>query len=136
MPPYLLDTNHLGAALKKNSPLREKIQKVCKVGARFATNWLVLCELEACIVNLKNPSRNRKTLDDLLKSIAIWPFSWEVVREYGEIANVLRARGRVLPQVDTALLAFAVLENATILTTDRDFEAFPLVKTDNWIATP
>ncbi len=132
---YLLDTNHLAPALNKVSPLRDRMLQACKQGARFATCWPVLCELEAGIVNTKNPERNRRTLRDLLEKIAIWPQDWPVVRKYGEISQLLAMRGRVMSPVDITLSALAMVGNATLLSTDLDFSALPEIRVENWLGT-
>ena len=132
MTAYLLDTNHLSPALNKVSPLRDRILRACKDGARFATCWPVLCELEAGIVNTKNPAQNRRTLNNLVEKIAIWPQDRELVRKFGEVSKLLSERGRVLSPVDITLAAFALIQNATLLTADLDFTALPEIRVENW----
>lgn len=130
---YLLDTNHLAPALRKVSPLRDWIFQACQKGNRFATCWPVLFELEAGIVNTKNPERNRRTLAVLMEKVAIWPQDWQVARRYGEVRRLLNKRGRVLSPVDITLLAFAIFHDAIVLTTDLDFSGHPDVRTENWV---
>jgi tRNA(fMet)-specific endonuclease VapC len=132
MATYLLDTNHLSPALNKISLLRDKLLHACKGGARFATCWPVLCELEAGIVCTKNPARNRKTLTVLLQKIAIWPQDHDLVRKYGEVSKMVSERGRILSPVDLTLAAFAMIHGATLLTTDLDFSALPEIRVENW----
>jgi predicted nucleic acid-binding protein len=52
---------------------------------------------------------------------------------YGEIFRDLRSRGRVLSQVDMMLAALAKQMDLTIATADRDFEALPDIRTENWL---
>jgi tRNA(fMet)-specific endonuclease VapC len=129
---YLLDTNHLSPALNKVSHLRDRILSACKDGSRFSTCWPVLCELEAGIVNTKNPARNRRTLNNLLEKIAVWPQDDELVRRYGKVSKLLSERGRVLSPADITLAAFAWIRNATLLTADLDFSALPEITVENW----
>jgi tRNA(fMet)-specific endonuclease VapC len=44
----------------------------------------------------------------------------------------LRRRGQVLSQVDLLLAALARQMNRTLLTSDRDFDAIPGIRTENW----
>ena len=55
-----------------------------------------------------------------------------VVTSYGEIALNLRRLGRVLSQVDMMLATLARVMDLTIFTTDRDFEALPDLRTEDW----
>ena len=49
MPDYLLDCNHLSAAMRKVSPVRERIHQGRRAGHRFISCYPVLCELEVGI---------------------------------------------------------------------------------------
>ena len=53
-------------------------------------------------------------------------------KAYGEIHNDLRRRGRALSQVDMMLAALARQMKLTLVTTDRDFEALPDIRAENW----
>jgi predicted nucleic acid-binding protein len=93
----------------------------------------VLCELEAGIICTADPAEYRRTLRALLKEVRIWPLDWSLVTSYGPVANMARERGRALSTTDLILAAFAQKENAVVLTSDKDFAAFPEIKTENWI---
>jgi tRNA(fMet)-specific endonuclease VapC len=68
--------------------------------------------------------------------IRVWPIDQTIVVSYGEIHEELRRRGRVLSQVDMMLASLARVMNLTILTTDRDFEALPDIRTEDWTIDP
>jgi tRNA(fMet)-specific endonuclease VapC len=131
---YLLDTNHLSAAIRVISPLRDELRQAHRKGHRFYTCWPVLCELEDGIVQTADPKRYRRTLAALMKEIRIYPSDWKLVRRYGEIAHSLRQRGRALAPADITLAALAIDKRATVLTTDQDFDALREVRTENWLA--
>lgn len=131
---FLLDNNHLGAAIARVSTVRERIAEFHRAGHRFGTCFPVLCELETGIQQTKHPAAYRRRLSHLLAHVRLWPIDREVARVYGEIYLELKARGRVLSQVDMMLAALAQLMNLTVLTSDRDFEALPDVRTENWYA--
>ena len=109
MADFLVDCNHLSAAIRKVSALREKIHQARKQGHRFGTLIAVLWELEAGIQQTKNPQEFRRRLSQLLK------------------------QGRVLSQVDMMLAALARQRKLKLLTTDKDFQALPDIETENWI---
>jgi predicted nucleic acid-binding protein len=68
-----------------------------------------------------------------LTRVRVWPIDRPVARAYGELYLDLRARGRVLSQVDIMLASLARLMDLTLLATDLDFEALPDLSVENWI---
>jgi predicted nucleic acid-binding protein len=131
---YLLDTNHLSHAIRVVSPLRERLRQAHREGFRLITCWPVLCELQEGIVFTADPGHYGRTLKALLKEMRIWPLDWNLVEQYGSCAKLARQRGRVLSTTDIILAAFAWRESAVLLTADKDFEAWPEIKTENWLA--
>lgn len=133
MPDYLLDCNHLSAALRKVSPVRERIHQGRRAGLRFLSCYPVLCELEAGIQQTQKPEENRRRLAQLLRHVRLWPLDAETARQYGKIYIELRRLGRVLSQIDMVLAALARQHKLTVLTTDRDFEALTDIHIENWV---
>jgi predicted nucleic acid-binding protein len=131
---YLVDTNHLSAAVNPVSPLRERIYQAHQAGVKLGTCVPVLCELEVGIQQSGRTDSFRRQLRQLLKRVRLWPLDLEVARLYGEIFHDLRHRGRVLSQVDMMLAALAKLKNLTLLTADQDFAALPEICTENWVS--
>jgi predicted nucleic acid-binding protein len=131
---YLLDTNHMSHAIRIVSPLRDRLRQVHRLGFRLLTCWPVLCELEEGIVFTADPAHYRRTLDAVIKDVRIWPMDWNLVAYYGSVAKIAKARGRALSSIDIVLAGFAWKDDVVLLTADRDFEAFPEVRTENWIA--
>jgi tRNA(fMet)-specific endonuclease VapC len=131
---YLLDTNHLSAALDSRSTVRERLYQSLRAGNRFGTCVPALCELEVGIHQTRRRDRNRQILAVLLRQIRIWPLEATIAPLYAEIYHELRDEGRVLSQVDMLLVALARSMNATILTSDRDFGAVPALRVENWLS--
>ena len=77
---YLLDTNHLGAALDGRSSFRERLYQPLHAGNRFGTCIPVLCELETGIYQTRRRDRNRQILAMLLRQIRIWPLEPRIAR--------------------------------------------------------
>jgi tRNA(fMet)-specific endonuclease VapC len=133
MPDYLLDCNHLSAALRRVSPVRDRIHQGCRAGQRFVSCYPVLCELEVGIQQTSKPEDHRRRLAQLLRHVRLWPLDADSARHYGAVYIELRRLGRVLSQVDMILAALARQHNLTVLTTDRDFEALPDLRVENWV---
>ena len=133
MPDYLLDCNHLSAALRRVSPVRERIHRRRRAGHRFISCYPVLSELEVGVQQTPKPEENRRRLAQLLRHIRLWPLDAETARLYGEVNLELRRHGRVLSQADIILAAVARQHKLIVLTTDRDFEALADLRVENWV---
>jgi len=62
------------------------------------------------------------------------PLDWDLLPVFGRIQLRLKAQGRALSLVDKLLAAMAQREDATILTTDADFQALPEIHSENWLS--
>ena len=82
---YLLDTNHLGAALDDRSTLRERFLQARRTGHRFGTCLPVLCELKTGLVHTSRRDRNRRILHILLREVRPWPLEPTIAPLYAEI---------------------------------------------------
>ena len=133
MPDYLLDSNHMSAALRKVSMVRDRIHQGRRAGNRFISCHPVLCELEVGIQQTPKPDDNRRRLAQLLRHVRLWPLDAETTRHYGGVYLELRRSGRALSQVDMILAALARQHKLIILTTDRDFEALSDLAVENWV---
>ncbi len=91
--------------------------------------------MEEGIVFTADPAKYRRALRALLKAIRIWSGDWRLVTQYGRMAKMARERGRSLSLTDLILAAFAREEDMVLLTADKDFEAFPEIKTEDWTGT-
>jgi tRNA(fMet)-specific endonuclease VapC len=134
MADFLLDCNHFSAALRKVSTIRDRVHQGRKAGHRFVSCYPVLCELEAGIQQTVKPADTRGRLDRLLRHVRLWPLDGHTARIFGEVFNELRRKGRSLSQVDMIVAALARQHSLTVLTTDRDFEAFPELRLENWVS--
>ena len=130
---WLLDTNHLSAALKPVSQVRGRIEQALRSGDRVGTSVAVLCEWEAGIQALERREAHRRALHHLLKRVRVWPLEIQIAQFYGEIFQDMRRRGRVLSQVDLMLAALAKAMDLTLLTSDLDFAAVPGLRFENWL---
>src|SRR5262249_40625960 len=103
------------------------------MGHRFGTCVPVLCELETGLVHTRRRDHNRRILAVLLQQIRIWPLEPAIATLYAEIYHRLRDQGQVLSQVDTPLAALSRSMDATLLTSDRDFDALSDLRVENWL---
>ena len=130
---YLLDTNHLGHAVKPGSIVRQRILELRMRGVKVGTCVPVLSEIEAGIQQVLEPDIYRRNLDRLLRNVRLWHLDRLTAKHYGAIHADLKRRGRVLSQVDMILAALARQMKVVLVTTDRDFAALPDIQTENWL---
>ena len=69
-------------------------------------------------------------VDEKNKSIMAYA---SIADHYAKVYHELKAAGRALSQVDILLAAIARHMRVTLLTTDKDFEALPDIRTENWL---
>jgi tRNA(fMet)-specific endonuclease VapC len=132
-PIYLLDTNHVSAAINPVSPLRDRLFQRHRQGVRFRTCIPVICEVEVGIQDSSQLDSYRRQLDHLIRKVKLIPLEVAMAREYGDVYRELRRRGRAMSQVDMLLAAMVRHAKWTLLTTDKDFEALPDVRAENWL---
>src|SRR5262245_39400953 len=132
MPAYLLDTNHVGLAVNRTSLVGQRIFQARLAGERLGTCLPLLCEIEAGMRYLRHKARYRRDLNHLLLQLRLWPIDLKTTRIYGELFEELCKSGRVLSQVDIMIAAIARQRKLRVLTTDRDFEALPDIRTEDW----
>ncbi len=131
---YLLDTNHLSVAILPVSPIRDRLAAARRNGFRIGTCWPVLCEIEAGIEQTARPADCRATLNRVLRQIRVWPIDRSIAEQFGKLHVELMRRGRILSHPDRVLASLARQLGVVVLTTDRDFEAIPDIRTENWLA--
>ena len=135
MAKYLIDTNHLTAAINDDQGFWKRLHDLHVRGNRVRTCTPVLCEYEIGLVRTKLEVQNRRVLRRLLKIVKVWPLEPNIVPIYSDVFFELKRKGRVLSQVDIMLAAMARCMNAIIVTADRDFEALSDLKCENWLAS-
>lgn len=130
---YLLDTNHLSAAINRDADIRARLRDAWLRGDRVGTCVPVLCELHTGLALTARREQNLQLLRELLRAVRTWPLEHRTARLYGELFHELRRKGRALSQVDIMLAALARQLKAVLVSTDRDFDAIPDVRVENWL---
>ena len=129
----LLDTNHVGHAVRRGSAVLDRINVEKRKGIRIGTCVPVLCEIESGRLNVANPDVYRRRLDVLLNKISLWPLTRITAEYFGEIDQDLRRRGRIFSRIDIMLAALCRELDLTLVTTDKDSAALSWLKTENWL---
>jgi predicted nucleic acid-binding protein len=92
---YLLDCNHLSRALRKVSPVRERIHQARRAGHRFISCYPILCELEAGIQQTPKSEENRRRLGQFGNLLSLLPRMGPCPKSRrGRRVNIRGIRGR------------------------------------------
>ncbi|QOV87290.1 PIN domain-containing protein [Humisphaera borealis] len=132
---YLLDTNQLThAAANRGSPVVKRIRQVSSAGDAVGVCVPVLCEAHAGFAGLSEAKREHylEELRHLMRLLRLWPLDSDAAVEYGRIYQSCRQVGRVLSPVDMMLAALAREERLILVTADRDFDALPDLRIEDW----
>ena len=131
MPLYMLDTN-MCIYLMKHQPAQvaERFAQ-CYVGD-VVMSAITFAELEYGVSVSQHSARERKNLAALTEDIVVVPFDALAATAYGPIRKATRERKK--DQLDKLIAAHAVSLNVALVTNnERDFAAYPGLKTENWI---
>ncbi len=125
---YLLDTNIIIALFAKEAPVLNNLAQAEEV---FIPS-IALGELH---YGAKKSGRSQKNLERIeefvIKNIVIECNS-DTAREYGEVKNKLRIKGRPLPENDVWIAALALQYNLILVTRDAHFQEVENLKVVSW----
>ncbi len=132
MAEYLLDTNHLSPLVTYGHPLRSRILAHLQQGDIFAVAAPALHEFLFGIALLPRAKQNLQEWRRLKGLFRYYHVDKTVAEEAAELRVHLRRRGRQLEAIDALIAIIALKSGLPLLTTDRDFQAIPQLKTENW----
>lgn len=125
---YLLDTNIIIALFAKEAPVLNNLAQAEEV---FIPS-IALGELH---YGAKKSGRSQKNLERIeefvIKNIVIECNS-DTAREYGEVKNKLRIKGRPLPENDVWIAALALQYDLILVTRDAHFQEVENLKVVSW----
>jgi predicted nucleic acid-binding protein len=127
---YLLDTSILAAYLQNRKTAVELLSPWIK-NKEAATSILVYAEVTEYIKGLSDFPKRASDLRLLLRTIYPYFLTYSILERYADIRRTLRPpKGTgLIGDIDTLIAATALERNLTIVTTDRDFERVPQLKT-------
>jgi tRNA(fMet)-specific endonuclease VapC len=124
----LLDTNIVIAFFAQDPTVLREMQ----AASQFFIPTIVLGELYFGAEKSNQAAQNIKRIDELAKSTAILGCNVETARQYGELKNQLRQRGRPLPENDVWIAALALQHNLTLITRDAHFQHVESLSLTPW----
>ena len=130
---FLVDTNHLSAATNPVLPVREQFYQQHRLGARFRTCIPVVCEIEVGIQDSSHLIPTAGELQQLLRKVKPGLLGTDTGSSLWRGLSPTAPIGRPMSQVDMMLAALVRQSGWILLTADRDFEALPDIRKENWL---
>lgn len=131
---YLLDSNHASPLVTMSHPLRSRFLEEHRRGHTFAINVPVLTETLFGLYMLRRAEENIVEWARLREAIHCYKVTEVDAEMAAAIRTVLRKKGWQLETADALIAATALRHNLILLNTDKDFNAVPDLKRENWLA--
>jgi predicted nucleic acid-binding protein len=127
---YLLDTSPLAAYLQQREPAVNIIRPLIK-RPEVTTSIIVYAEVTEYIKGLSHSTQRHFELRQLLREIYPYFLTYPILERYADIRRTLRPPygNGLIGDMDTLIAATAIERSHPLITTDRDFERVPHLKT-------
>jgi predicted nucleic acid-binding protein len=130
---FLLDTNHASHLVGPNQPLRATFIQRIASGDTFFVTPNHLTEILFGISVLPRASENLRLWALIQRELGVFEFTVDDAARAANLMVAMRKTGRQLSVLDAQIAVVALREDATLLTTDRDFEQLPGLRSANWL---
>jgi tRNA(fMet)-specific endonuclease VapC len=125
---YLLDTNIVIALFADEAVVKDNLAQASEI---FIPS-IVIGELYYGAKKSRQIEANLVRIDELVAISAILGCDTETARQYGDVKNNLRLKGRPLPENDVWIAALALQHRLTVVTRDAHFQEIKNLKTVAW----
>jgi len=115
---YLLDTSIVVALFQGGPAIQARLAEAAEV---FLPS-VVLGELHYGAVRSGRSEANAARIDDFAGACTVLPIDAPTARRYGQVKGLLRARGRLIPENDVWIAAYALEHGLVVVTRDRHFD--------------
>jgi tRNA(fMet)-specific endonuclease VapC len=126
---YLLDTSILIALFADETLVKEKLAQASEV---FIPS-IAVGELYYGVWKSQRRQENIAQVDELVAESVVLSCNVGAARWYGEVKNVLRLKGRPIPENDLWIAAIAMEHDLVVATQDAHFEEIDNLKVERWL---
>ena len=125
---YLLDTNIVIALFAGEPQVRQHLE----LNPDLFLSSIVIGELYfgACASGRK--AANLRRIDDLVQGSEVLGCDLETARQYGDVKNDLREKGRPIPENDVWIATIALQHGLTLVSRDTHFDEVSGLVRDAW----
>ena len=125
---FLLDTNIVIALFAEEAAVQQHLAEANEV---FVPS-IVLGELYYGASKSARVAENLARLDEFVASSTVLACDTATARQYGDIKNTLRAKGRLIPENDIWIAAIAMQYQLTLVARDGHFHAVDGLWVEEW----
>lgn len=125
---YLLDTNIIIALFANEGSVRSRLEQADEV---FISS-IAIGELCYGARKSARTTENLERIDEFVAENTVLHCDIETAQYYGDIKNVLRLKGRPLPENDVWIAAIALQHNLILVTRDAHFQEVENLQTVAW----
>lgn len=125
---YLLDTNIIIALFADEEAVKNNLAQANEVF--IPSN--AIGELYYGAIKSGRVQTNLARVDELITNSTVLDCNAETARQYGDIKNQLRLKGRPLPENDIWIAAIALQHNLVLVTHDANFQQVENLQSVNW----
>jgi tRNA(fMet)-specific endonuclease VapC len=125
---YLLDTNIIIALFADDPAVRESLERADEV---FVPS-IALGELYYGAQKSGRPTENLARIDDFARASVVLGCNSDTARRYGDTKNVLRAKGRPIPENDLWIASIAIQHDLTLVTRDAHLHQIEGLRIQLW----
>jgi len=125
---FLLDTNIVIALFAGEADIQEYLEQAEEV----SVPCIVLGELYFGARKSGRARENLARIDEFALSASVLGCDTDTAREYGAIKDMLRVKGRPIPENDIWIAAIAVQYGLILVTRDTHFDEIDGLKVEIW----
>ena len=115
---YLLDTNIVIALFAQEELIQERLSQAVEVFLSSIVSGELYYGAERSI----RVDENIQRINEFASTMVVIGCNQETARQYGQIKNVLRAKGRPIPENDIWIAAQAQQQQVTLVARDDHFQ--------------
>lgn len=128
---YLLDTNIVIFALRRDERLRHRLEESA---GRLAVSSITVMELEYGIQRSATPTSNRAATDSILTLVTVLPWGQEAAVHSGEIRGDLARVGAPIGAYDVLIAGHARAAGLALVTNNtREFRRVRGLQVEDWL---
>ena len=125
---FLLDTHIVIALFAREAAVQQHLAEASEV---FVLS-IVLGELYYGARKSARVTEHLARLDEFVTSSTVLPCDTATAQQYGNIKNMLRAKGRPIPENDIWIAALALQYQLTLVARDGHFHAVDGLRVETW----